>query len=680
MRHTVRAVAVLVLALGAAPLAAQNPGLPVYNLGVPRGIGIYGDVGFPNDAAGNGTAYGRDGRVGFGDLGATATWSALDPEGPAGSDMSVGGTLNYRVCRRAPGAAVGDAAGRGELRQAGRRIPARCRKSPRITSRSASGFALVIPNPTLAIHPWLAPRVDIAYQKAGGESDTETNFGLSGGLELNLLNGFGIQAAYDRVFVERRCRSRHVRRGRALRVPGPRSVRSRGAVLALVLACLVTGCAQTFDAATLGVPATLAAPAGQPPAGDKFQVSSKAVFGFWGVITIKEPSLRKALASQVGGGAAVDEREDPDAEPFERRPVDRADPGHPRTPHGHLRGGRDEISSASISADRRAAPSPAVTIVPRARALRSTPFLVRQPTFPDPPERRDRRVLGHPAPRPPRPRAAARRRGSRAIAARRRRAGPTPPARVPSAGPRGRIRRRRRPWSPRRRASRARPRDPPRAAGPGHRPALSRTGTGRPSAAARAIERAQVVGRRLVRDHDQARLGAPRAYRGEGAEEDRFIRRPGRARPPASARRRQAGATGRPAPRPPRGPPRCRSAGRPGHGSARGRHAEAREPRRVGLGDRPGGRDRLVARAEQAAGGPPQATASRAHRRGHQGHGRRRARPRAWRARARGRAWRRRAGRGPARRAGARLARGDRRAGNRPRRRRGGARAARRMG
>ena len=82
-------------------------------------------------------------------------------------------------------------------------------------------------------------------------------------------------------------------------------MRSRGAVLALVLACLVTGCAQTFDAATLGVPATLAAPAGQPPAGDKFQVSSKAVFGFWGVIKIKEPSLRKALASQVGGGTAV---------------------------------------------------------------------------------------------------------------------------------------------------------------------------------------------------------------------------------------------------------------------------------------------------------------------------------------------------------------------------------------
>ena len=53
----------------------------------------------------------------------------------------------------------------------------------------------------LAIQPWLAPRVDIVRASAGGASDTETNFCLSGGLDLNLRNGFGIQAAYDRVFL-----------------------------------------------------------------------------------------------------------------------------------------------------------------------------------------------------------------------------------------------------------------------------------------------------------------------------------------------------------------------------------------------------------------------------------------------------------------------------------------------
>ena len=80
---------------------------------------------------------------------------------------------------------------------------------------------------------------------------------------------------------------------------------ARGAVLALAMASLLAGCAETFDATTLGVPATLASPAGQAPAGDRFRVSSKAVFGLWGIARLKEPSLRKALAAQLGGGASV---------------------------------------------------------------------------------------------------------------------------------------------------------------------------------------------------------------------------------------------------------------------------------------------------------------------------------------------------------------------------------------
>ena len=84
-------------------------------------------------------------------------------------------------------------------------------------------------------------------------------------------------------------------------------MRSRSGVtaLALVLACVLGGCASTFDATSLGVPATLASPAGQTPAGERFVVSSKALFGFWGLAPIKQPSLRKALAAQLGGGAGV---------------------------------------------------------------------------------------------------------------------------------------------------------------------------------------------------------------------------------------------------------------------------------------------------------------------------------------------------------------------------------------
>ena len=78
----------------------------------------------------------------------------------------------------------------------------------------------------------------------------------------------------------------------------------RLAITALLLLGL-SGCAQTFDATTLGVPATLASPAGQPAQGDRFRVSSKAVFGLWGLVRFKEPSLRKALAGQLGGGAGI---------------------------------------------------------------------------------------------------------------------------------------------------------------------------------------------------------------------------------------------------------------------------------------------------------------------------------------------------------------------------------------
>ncbi len=80
MRYTVHAVTVLALALGASPARAQNPGLPVYNMGVPRGIGLYGDVGFPNDSGGRGAPpTAPPARAGFGPFGATATLSALNP-------------------------------------------------------------------------------------------------------------------------------------------------------------------------------------------------------------------------------------------------------------------------------------------------------------------------------------------------------------------------------------------------------------------------------------------------------------------------------------------------------------------------------------------------------------------------------------------------------------------------
>ena len=76
-------------------------------------------------------------------------------------------------------------------------------------------------------------------------------------------------------------------------------------VLILVLLLPLTGCAETFDATNLGVPATLATPADQPPAGDRFKVTQRSVYGLWGLAAIKSPSLRKALAAQLAGGNGI---------------------------------------------------------------------------------------------------------------------------------------------------------------------------------------------------------------------------------------------------------------------------------------------------------------------------------------------------------------------------------------
>lgn len=178
----------------------QVRGIPVYNSGVSTGIAIYGDVGFPNQDAGKGTAFAVTGRAGFGPLGATAILSTFNPDGPGGSDVSVGATLNYKVFGGPliPLSVILQG-GIGYSKPDTGLLPG---NDTELRFPVGLGFALTIPNPALAIRPWIAPRVDMVRTSGGGTSNTETNFGLGGGLELNLLNGFGLHAAYDRVFTD----------------------------------------------------------------------------------------------------------------------------------------------------------------------------------------------------------------------------------------------------------------------------------------------------------------------------------------------------------------------------------------------------------------------------------------------------------------------------------------------
>ncbi len=170
--------------------AAQNPGLPVINNGVGTGLTLSGDVGFPNNAAGGGTAFGATGKVGLGPLGVTATVSRYKPDGD-GSYVSLGGTVNWKVF-------------------GGPLIPFAVNLqggASHTSDEGASiwhfpvglGFSARIPTTVIGVKPWVAPRIDISRASDNGVSNTDTNFGFSAGIELNLLSGLGFHASYDYV-------------------------------------------------------------------------------------------------------------------------------------------------------------------------------------------------------------------------------------------------------------------------------------------------------------------------------------------------------------------------------------------------------------------------------------------------------------------------------------------------
>ncbi len=204
MKHAMLGTIVLAAALasGAASVEAQVRGIPVYNAGVPRGIGVYADVGFSNDEAGGGTAYAVTGRAGFGPFGATAILSTYNPDGPPDYNVSVGATLNYRIFGGplVP-LAVTLQGGVGYAKP--ENAPLFQEDVTELRYQAGVGFALTIPNPVLAIKPWLAPRIDfVRHSAAGVDADTNSEFALSGGLELNTLSGFGLHATYDAIFDE----------------------------------------------------------------------------------------------------------------------------------------------------------------------------------------------------------------------------------------------------------------------------------------------------------------------------------------------------------------------------------------------------------------------------------------------------------------------------------------------
>ena len=79
----------------------------------------------------------------------------------------------------------------------------------------------------------------------------------------------------------------------------------RRLVMAVGTVGLLNACAISFNANTLGVKASMSEPAGQALQGTEFEVSKKAVFLFFGILPVSNPSLENVLAGQLVDGSEV---------------------------------------------------------------------------------------------------------------------------------------------------------------------------------------------------------------------------------------------------------------------------------------------------------------------------------------------------------------------------------------
>ena len=188
----------LALALVAAPLAAQAPGLPVHGGGFRSGseaivtIGWAGSSSFTGDAttfAGT-LAYGWS-RVGF-----AGTLGQL--EGQDGqSAPTLGALIGFRVLGDGVETPfeVGAFGGWGALYSWG------CPVTPSTGGPCETGddtrylvggsAAMAITTPYVSIRPWLAPRADVM--------GSGTRFAGSAGVDLRFAGGFGARMMWDKV-------------------------------------------------------------------------------------------------------------------------------------------------------------------------------------------------------------------------------------------------------------------------------------------------------------------------------------------------------------------------------------------------------------------------------------------------------------------------------------------------
>jgi hypothetical protein len=192
------ALAAALTALGRASLlTAQVPGLPVWRPLPVSGVVFEGEAAWPNDAAGGGSVVGA--AVAYGQGGVTLRGS-LARVARDGSDAEVGwagfGRVGLAGSRSTP-FRVGAFVGVGGVRLAHGTARATTYRVP-----VGLDVGIVVPTPVVILGAWLAPRLDLATADPFASKRLDARAGFAAGIDIELLNGLGVRAGYDRVLLE----------------------------------------------------------------------------------------------------------------------------------------------------------------------------------------------------------------------------------------------------------------------------------------------------------------------------------------------------------------------------------------------------------------------------------------------------------------------------------------------
>lgn len=203
--------AVVALALVAAPLAAQAPGLPVHGGGFRQGVEAVATIGWAGASSftGDATTYALGASYGSGRLGVSGTLGLLD-HADSGSDLTLGALGSLLLVGNGVDTPfeVSILGGYGWF---DRPEPLVFLEEPVLRRDPLAGspgnwrivlggsVAAAITTPYASIRPWLAPRAELFQLTVGDATSDKTRFAGSAGVDVRFPGGPGIRIMWDQV-------------------------------------------------------------------------------------------------------------------------------------------------------------------------------------------------------------------------------------------------------------------------------------------------------------------------------------------------------------------------------------------------------------------------------------------------------------------------------------------------